>query len=157
MGNQDYKKYDIYETEILTSSAVAYAAGDVVGSAYQLMDYDAYKPVSGVIRSAQVIDRDNQAKNMDLIFLTSSLTGATIADNGALSIPASDAPKMLDGCAVTHHISAGATGISRSGSLNIPFRLRSNGEALQVIPVAREARTHTGIAQMLLRLGIEQD
>jgi hypothetical protein len=156
MGNQDYTKYDIWEIEVVTTSSGAYAAGDVLGSAYNLLDYDALKPIAGVIRSAQLIDRDACAANVDIAFLSSSVTATTIEGNSALALADADACRVIDVARITEHVQLGGSCLSRSGEVNIPFRLRSVGEQLQVIPIVRGAREHTSVAGLLLRLGIEQ-
>jgi hypothetical protein len=158
MGNEDYKNVDVYEAEI-TGNTDAYAAGDLVGSVIQLMDVDDLKPRSGRIISAQIIDLDNQQKNMDLAFFCRSLTAAAtvITNNAALSVAGADRKKFIDGCHLTDHISLGATGVSKANNLDIAFRLRSAGDGLFCAPIAREARTQTSVASLLLKLGIIQD
>ena len=157
MGSEDYKKFDVYEKEI-TVDTNAYQAGDLVGSVIQILDFDDFKPVSGRIVSAAIVDQNDQQANMDLLFLSNSCTEAatTITNNAAIDLKTADAKKVFDSCHLTDHVDMGTTCISSSGTLNKAFRLRS-ATGIYVAPIARAARTQTSVSALLLKLGIEQD
>lgn len=152
----DYAKGDVWSIEVATSSGVAYSVGDAIGSYYQIADFDNMKSSAFEIKWANVVDSDMQSANLDLIFLSQSLASTTLTDNLPFSLTNSDADRVNDIAHVTDHNNYGLSGISRSGPLDITVRLRSIGDVLGVVPIAKNPRTHTGTAQLLLKLGIVQ-
>ena len=152
----DYANIDVWSTEIATSSGTAYSVGDCLGSYCQLIDFDNLKPQNFQIKWANIVDRDMQGANVDLIFLAQSLATTTMTDNLPFSLTNFDAARVNDIAHITDHSAYGLSGISRSGPIDIAVRIRSAGDVLGVVPVARNPRTHTSVAGLLLKLGIIQ-
>lgn len=153
----DYQKFDTLRLAVATTSGVAYAAGDVIGNKYALADFDPLQPEGFKITGARLFDLDGNAANVDLYFWAQSPSAGTFQDNSALAIAATaaEAYKSVGVVHITDHCGLGGAGLSQTNA-DLAVRLRSAGDQLYVVPVARAARTHTSVAGLLLSLNIEQ-
>lgn len=156
MADGDNLKTDEISIELVTSSGVAYAVGDVIDTCRKVTWLDGKQPETFKINRVTLFDRDMQNANVDVAFLNSSPISGTFTDNAAVSMTDQMGEKIIDIVHLYDHTSLTASGMSRSGQLDIPVRLRSlaAGDGLCVIPIAQQARTHASVGSLVLKLGI---
>lgn len=148
---------DTWEGTPLTSSGIAYATGDLIGAtSIPFTDTQARKCTSGSVRKVTICDKDAQAKDLEMWFLSQSPSASTFTNNSAFTLATADLQKVLGVIRVSEHYAAAANGISQ-GDGNVPFQLESQQTALHALLVARGAPTYQSTAALLVRLGVAKD
>ena len=71
----------------------AYASGDVLADRQEIASVGLANGAGGVIQSIVLLDQDDQAQAMDIVFLNSDVSLGT--ENAAVSIADSDADKII--------------------------------------------------------------
>lgn len=160
-NDKPYSSIELWTGDLVTTSGVAYASGDLVGANIPIAFTDpnpGLKHTTGRIKSVIITDRDVQAANMDLLFFSQSFTGAsTFTNNSALTLAVEDLEKNIGAAHITDHTSVTtAYGISQ-GSCDIPFALQSAQTALQALMLTRGTPTYTSTRALLVKIGVAVD
>lgn len=136
--------------------AAAYASGDVIGGKQTLTVFRGVNQGT-VIRSILITSKVAIATGFDLVFFSSDPSGSTFTENGAISIAAADAPKVIGIATVTTLLALGTPSSAQLSGLNMPIVGDGTTRTIWVVMIAKGATTPTGTADIQLRLGVEEN
>ncbi|RKY68954.1 MAG: hypothetical protein DRQ02_02655 [Candidatus Latescibacterota bacterium] len=162
MGNQPSTKYPVSTASDLIDVALsldtnAYAQDDVLAATQEVVD--ALRGAgTGVLQSVTLIDYDDNARAIDLIFLSENVGIGT--ENAAVSISDGDAANILgvvQVAAADYIDMVNSQSATKKGS-DCGFVLKSASSSIWVAAVYRDATGDTYTASGIdLRIGILQD
>lgn len=144
------------EVTATLDTAGAYAAGDLLFDVTAITNVMRAADTIGELQSIQLIDEDDQAASIDLIFLSA---GASLgAINSAAAISDSAARQIL-GCVRidwSDYIPVGACQIATKTNIGLALKPASGTRNIYVAAITRGAPTHS-LNGIRLRLGIRID
>ena len=133
--NRDLQRISV-QSGGLTTTAVAYTAGDTVGTQFTVAGAARASGGSGTIVGVQLINASDTIGTMDVIFTDSSITLA--ADNAAYAISDADALKIVGLVQLAGAFDIGNNRIAQAFNLSIPY-VCSGGTSLYASLVTRAA------------------
>lgn len=140
-----------------TIDTAAYGAGELLGTKLEF-DLGAFRDLPGVlIQSVQLIDQDNERKDIDLVLFDSDPTGTTFTNSSAFDIADADMTKILGvvNLTDTDYDAFADNAIAQINNVGIPVRLNATSAQLPIYGalVAREAITFTAVTDLVVRIG----
>jgi len=102
-----------------TIDTAIYAAGDLIGGKLVFTDVIP----NGIITSVNIIDRDNEAADLEINFFTVDPTNTTFTDNAPFDPDLLDIINMLPPALVNTHSAFANNGLSYATNLNIPYKV----------------------------------
>ena len=138
----------------LTLDTVAYASGDVLADTQEVEDAVRTEGGYGKVVAAVVLDKDDQAQGLDLVFMRSNESIGT--ENAALDMTDAEA-EVLTGfieVASGDYIDLTNSQIALVGGLNVPI-YASAGTSVYMAAISRGTGTYTANG-IVVKLFIEQ-
>ena len=139
----------------LSLDTSAYAAGDVLAEMQEVAGALRTTAGSGVIQSLVVLDKDDQAEPLDIVFMTAS--GSLGTENAAVSISDADAAKIIGvvEIAAGDYVDLANSRIAVLGNLSLLLD-GPTGTSIWVGAISRGTGTYTA-SGITLRIGILED
>ena len=144
---------DVIEV-VLSLDTNIYASGDVLAAMQEVTNVMRKEGGQATLRSIQMVDKDDQAKELDLVFMNSS--GSIGTENAAVSISDDDADKIAG---VVSIVAANYVDLLTSqivtvpeGDANILMESASGSKSIYVGAISRGTPTHTA-SGITLKLG----
>lgn len=147
-----------YVTFGLTVVAGIYTPGDLMGASYftiegaVVADADSPEKHGGIIQDVEIIDADDQAKNIDLHFFDAAPDGATYTDHDPYDPTVADLLKSIGVASVTDWKNYASNSFGQKLNFAKSFVLDA-GNAIFLVPVARGAGNYS-VDGLTVRLGI---
>lgn len=134
----------------------AYADGDVLAATQELENAMRVNGGTAILHSLVVIDKDDQAKALDVIVFGANVSLGT--ENSAVSIADADVVQVLGvvEVAVDDYVDLVNSQVAVKTNLGMVIKAFSDGSSLWVAVVSRGAGTYTG-SGIVLRFGFLQD
>lgn len=142
---------------ILTLDTNIYATGDVLAATQDVGEVFRKNGGAGVIQSVAVIDLDDQAQAIDLIFL--DLEGAIGTENAAVSIADNVADNILGivSVAAADYVDMVNSQVATAVNVGIAVKAQSSSKHLYVAAVCRSGTPTHSAAGIVLKVGIVLD
>ncbi|HNP70951.1 MAG TPA: hypothetical protein PKK15_07585 [Kouleothrix sp.] len=145
---------------ITVSTSPAYSAGDLVGGKLTLPSIVRTSGGTALLQSLLLRDTSNQKAALELIIFDSDPSSTTFTDNGALSIHANDAPKIIRriSIAASDYVTIGTVAYADVGPIGKVLKSASGVDlyACLVAP-AGSTPTYATTAALSLAVGALQD
>lgn len=133
----------------------AYADGDVLADRQELASVGLIAGAGGVIQSVLVLDEDDQAQALDIVFLNSDVTLGT--ENSAVTISDENARSIVGVVEVgtDDYVDLAGSQIAHKENLGIGFQCASAATSLYVGAISRGTGTYTA-SGIRLKISIMQ-
>lgn len=149
-----------HHTDVVSNTpavqAAAYASGDVIGGKQVLTIFRGVNQGT-VLRSIVITSKVAIATGFDIVLFSSDPSGSTFTENGAISIAAADAPKVVGIFTATTLLALGTPSAATVTGLNVPLVGDGTTRTIWAVMIAKGATTPTGTADIQLRLGVEEN
>lgn len=123
----------------ITGSTAPYAAGNVIGSKFELDDMARPGVGSGLLQTISLFSKSTQNAALDLLLFHSDPVASTFADKAALAIAAEDFNKLLGVIRIDYWRNLGGPSIAEVDALAKIYKL--SGTTMYGVLVARSAMT----------------
>lgn len=139
----------------LSLSTDAYASADVMADTQEVTGAVRENGGSGMIMSIVALDKDDQAKAFDVVFLQKNVSIGT--ENSAVSVSDTNAEEIIGIVSIIEgdYVDLANSQVATVRNIGLPIDLE-DGTSLFVATVARGAPTHTS-SGVMLKIGILQD
>lgn len=154
MGNTGHAGEVIDTTPAV--QAAAYASGDVFGGKNAITVFKAANR-SALLRSIVIDCKVAIVTGFDVIIFSSDPSGSTFTENGAISVAAADAAKVVAVATLSTIVTMGTPSSAILQSQAIEMIGDGTTRTIWAVMVAKGATTPTGTADCTLRLGLEQN
>lgn len=138
-----------------TISTSAYTAGDQVGGKITLAGAVDPSVFSGVIASVEILDRDSEEVDIDVVFFDTDFTASS--DNAAFDPSDTDLLNVVCYVTVADYSTFSDNSVGLARNVNCPFKLTAPNQSLYAALVTRGTPTYTATSDLTLRVGILQD
>lgn len=136
--------------------AAAYADGDLIGGKQTLTIFRGPNR-SSLLRSIVITSEVDLTVNVDVILFSSDPSGTTFTENGAISIAAADAAKVIGIFTVSSRVDLGTPVVAQLQGLAIPLIGNGTARTIWAAMVVRGAYTPGAVDDVTLRLGVEEN
>lgn len=153
-------------TQVLTVKPVLsnfgsgpYAAGSNLGGLLTL-PMITRQPQTATIVSVLLLDKDKQAKAIDVVFFAQNPTNTTFTDNAPVAVDPGDLLNCIGHVSVqaADYSQFSANAVATKANIQLPFKLLTSGElSLYAALVARGNPTFGGTDRLALTVGVRQD
>lgn len=141
-----------------TISTSAYASGDLIGTKMTLTGATSASVPNGTIVSVELIDKDAEAANVEVVFFDANPSNTTFTDNAAFAPTDADAANIICVREVQKHFAFSTNGVSEAQNMApCPFYLGGTNTTIYAAIVSRGTPTYTSTSDLTLRVGIFQD
>ena len=142
----------------LTTDAEAHADNDVIAQSIEIPNAVAVKGGSAIIQSVMLLDEDDEAPSVDLIFQTDNT--ALAADEGeAINISDANARDILGFVNVSNYTDLIGCQVAVKTNIGLVVKAASTTKSIWVHAVNRSGGTYTPAAttDLKMRIGIVKD
>ena len=142
----------------LTTDAEAHADNDVIAQSIEIPNAVAVKGGSAIIQSIMLLDEDNEAPAVDLIFQTDNT--ALASDEGeAINISDANARDILGFVNVSNYTDLIGCKVAVKSNIGLVVKAASDTKSIYVHAVNRSGGTYTPAAttDLKMRIGIVKD
>lgn len=136
--------------------ASAYADGDVIGGKQTLTIFRGANR-SAMLRSILVASKSDLTVNVDVILFSSDPSGSTFTENGALSVAAADAAKVIGIFTVSTRVDLGTPVVALLQNQATPLIGDGTTRTIWAVMVVRGSYTPGSTSDVTLRLGVEEN
>lgn len=147
-------------TDVISSTpavqASAYGDGDVIGGKQEITVFRAPNR-SALLRSIVITSKADLTVNADVVLFSSDPSASTFTENGALSVAAADAPKVIGIFTVSARVDLGTPVVAQLQNQAIALIGNGTTKTIWAVIVVRGAYTPGSTSDVTLRLGIEQN
>lgn len=146
-----------YNEVTLVIDTAIYASGDVLSSTVAIPDAASENFGTGIIHSVTLLDKDDEAGALDLVFLRTNVSLGTL--NAAVSISDTNADEILGvvEIAASDYVDLVNSQIVTKTNLGIGFRTEATSQAIYVAAISRDTKTYTTASDITLKITILQD
>jgi len=147
---------DIIEITLSLDTGGAYADGDVLAATQEIANAVRVNAGTGILHSIIVLDKDDQAQALDLVFLQTNVGIGT--ENSAVSVTDSNTEEILGVVEVgsNDYVDLVASQIVTKSNVGIVLEAAAGSTSLYVAAISRGTGTYTA-SGITLKLGILQD
>jgi len=133
-----------------------YADGDVLTATAEIPNAVLNNGGAGIIHSLALLDKDDQAGALDIVFMRTNKSLGTV--NDPVSISAADAAEILGIVSITaaEYKDLVNSQFVSVGIVGLVFEAGAGSTSFFVSMISRDAKTYTA-AGLILKLGIAQD
>lgn len=136
----------VVATAIPAVTAVAYAAGAVIGTKMEFQNMARDAGGTGLLQTVEVFCRSIQTAAVDLVLFHTDPATSTITNNTALSVSAADFDKLIGVIHITDWTNLGVASLAQADNIAKAYRLP--GTSIYAALVARGALTLTSPADI---------
>lgn len=129
-------------------SASAYAAGQVIGTRFTLLNASRVAAGAGLIQAATLLSKTATTAAIDMVVFSADPTASTLTDKTAPTIAAADLDKIVGVIHLTDWSALGAASLAQNLAVGLPFRLGA-GTSLYAVLIARAAITPGSTSDLL--------
>jgi len=142
----------------LTTSTGIYAAGDVIGAAFQLKMASRIMGAGGMVRSVILTDLDNLKSAVDIVLFNAAPTSSDVVDNAKYDLADTDLPLYLGHISVlgSDYISFNdnAVGIKEC---ELPYVSAYESGDIYALVICQGTPTYTTNSSLAVSLIVQQD
>lgn len=145
------------ELEMTIDNGMVYADGDVLAETQELSNGFRVSGGTGVIHSVVVLDKDDQAEALDVVFFQTEVSLGT--ENAAVSISDADAQEIygLVEVAATDYVDLGSSQVATKDNIGITIDAPVGVPHLYVGMISRGTGTYTVTGGLRVSVGILRD
>jgi len=141
---------------LTVSTTPAYTSGDCVGGKLTI-PVKANQPL--VLTDICVVDLDNQKAAFDILFFDADTAAGPYTDNGALTLHATDTPKIIARVpvAAADYVTLGTRAVARVANVGAVVFDQDCSESIFAIINTTSTPTYTTTASLTLKLGFTRN